>query len=41
MCEDSNVDVTVITAPSSAKNCSGGHDPEMHQTKKKLIVFRD
>ena len=41
MCEDSSVDVTVITGPSPTKNGSGGRDSEMHQTKKKLIVFLD
>jgi IS5 family transposase len=28
------VDATIINAPSSTKNASGGRDPEMHQTKK-------
>ena len=28
------VDATLIAAPSSTKNDSGGRDPEMHQTKK-------
>ena len=28
------VDATIIQAPSSTKNASGGRDPEMHQTKK-------
>lgn len=28
------VDATIIHAPSSTKNSSGGRDPEMHQTKK-------
>jgi IS5 family transposase len=28
------VDATIIAAPSSTKNASGGRDPEMHQTKK-------
>ena len=28
------VDATLIAAPSSTKNKSGKHDPEMHQTKK-------
>jgi len=28
------VDATIITAPSSTKNCEGKRDPEMHQTKK-------
>jgi IS5 family transposase len=28
------VDATLIAAPSSTKNASGGRDPEMHQTKK-------
>jgi transposase, IS5 family len=28
------VDATLIAAPSSTKNSSGGRDPEMHQTKK-------
>ena len=28
------VDVTLIAAPSSTKNSTGGRDPEMHQTKK-------
>jgi IS5 family transposase len=28
------VDTTLIAAPSSTKNSSGGRDPEMHQTKK-------
>ena len=28
------VDVTIIHAPSSAKNKDGKRDPEMHQTKK-------
>jgi IS5 family transposase len=28
------VDATLISAPSSTKNASGGRDPEMHQTKK-------
>jgi transposase, IS5 family len=27
-------DATLIAAPSSAKNNSSEHDPEMHQTKK-------
>ncbi len=28
------VDATIIHAPSSTKNASGGRDPEMHQTRK-------
>lgn len=28
------IDATIISAPSSIKNKSGGRDPEMHQTKK-------
>ncbi len=28
------VDATLIGAPSSTKNASGGPDPEMHQTRK-------
>ena len=28
------LDATIIKAPSSTKNASGGRDPEMHQTKK-------
>ncbi len=28
------VDATIIAAPSSTKNSTGEHDPEMHQTKK-------
>ena len=28
------VDATLIAAPSSTKNSTGGRDPEMHQTKK-------
>ena len=28
------VDATIIAAPSSTKNATGGRDPEMHQTKK-------
>jgi IS5 family transposase len=28
------VDATIIAAPSSTKNASGEHDPEMHQAKK-------
>ncbi len=28
------VDATIIAAPSSTKNSTGGRDPEMHQTKK-------
>ena len=28
------VDATLIAAPSSTKNSSGGRDPEMHQVKK-------
>jgi IS5 family transposase len=28
------VDATIINAPSSTKNASGGRDPDMHQTKK-------
>jgi transposase, IS5 family len=28
------VDATIIAAPSSTKNVTGGRDPEMHQTKK-------
>ena len=29
-----SVDATIIEAPSSTKNASGGRDPEMHQAKK-------
>ena len=32
--EGSIVDATIISAPSSTKNSTGKHDPEMHQTKK-------
>ena len=32
--EGTVVDATIIAAPSSTKNQSGKHDPEMHQTKK-------
>lgn len=32
--EGTVVDATIIAAPSSTKNQSGGRDPEMHQTKK-------
>ncbi|MGF6267131.1 hypothetical protein OKW49_008125 [Paraburkholderia youngii] len=32
--EGTAVDATLIAAPSSTKNQSGGRDPEMHQTKK-------
>lgn len=32
--EGTIVDATIIAAPSSTKNASGGRDPEMHQTKK-------
>jgi transposase, IS5 family len=28
------IDATLISAPSSTKNKTGGRDPEMHQTKK-------
>jgi hypothetical protein len=29
------VDATIINAPSSTKNASGEHDPEMHQGKER------
>ena len=32
--EGTIVDASIIEAPSSTKNRSGGRDPEMHQTKK-------
>ena len=32
--EGTNVDATIIEAPSSTKNRAGERDPEMHQTKK-------
>jgi transposase, IS5 family len=32
--QGTTVDATLIAAPSSTKNATGGRDPEMHQTKK-------
>ena len=32
--EGTIVDASIIEAPSSTKNRTGGRDPEMHQTKK-------
>ena len=34
LCSGTVVDATLISAPSSTKNASGGRDPEMHQSKK-------
>ena len=40
--EGTIVDASIIEAPSSTKNRSGGRDPEMHQTKKgKRVALRD